>query len=231
MLDVRELRVRRGSLTLYVERLQVYKRTVLLGRNGAGKSTLLMTLVGLLRPESGSISLDGEDVTDLPPERRGFGYLPQLAPTLPLGPREALEYFSKKWRRGYEDVVRQLRLDAVIAKGVLSPGERQLLNIALLLLKGPKLLLLDEPTAVLDWENKKLVWRSLEALDMPMLYVTHDPVEALLIGDQVILLSEGRLKGPLNLDRPGEHAELLEKLDLYRAFEGEVQGESWARSR
>jgi len=220
LLRVEGLIVRRWGLRLYVERLEVAGRLVLLGRNGAGKSTLLATLAGLYRPSAGKVYMEGMEVTDLPPERRGIGYLPQHPARLPLRPRRALEYFSRRWGVDYMPFVRRLGAGGLLEKQALSDGEQQLLNLCILLMREPRCLLLDEPTSHLDWENRRVVWAALRELDLPLLLVTHDPLEALLVGERAALLKDGLVRGPIALNTADPREAIGARLDLYGLLEG-----------
>jgi branched-chain amino acid transport system ATP-binding protein len=120
-----------------------------LGRNGAGKTTLVRTLLGYLRPTSGRVSLDGEDVTGLAPARlvkRGVGYMPQdqvVFPTLTV--EENLTLGRGDVNHAY-DLFPKLRDRRRQQAGTLSGGERKMVGLARSMLSDPRLLILDEPT-------------------------------------------------------------------------------------
>ena len=130
--------------------------TAVLGHNGAGKTTLLRAVVGLLRPTSGKILLDGEDITGLQPHQRvarGIGYVPQGQQVFgPLTTLENLRLAADGRRNGsvlIEEAVAMFpALRPLLARraGLLSGGQRQQLAIARALITEPRLLILDEPT-------------------------------------------------------------------------------------
>jgi molybdate/tungstate transport system ATP-binding protein len=196
MLEVVDFEVRAYGIEIRVDELRVLGRTVLLGRNGSGKTTLMRAVMGFLRPERGRVLVDGKDVTDLPPERRPMGYVPQRQVVLPMRPIEQLEYFARLHNVDWRPVAEKLGLLEALGKEGLSGGERQLLNLATVLLRGPRVLVLDEPASHLDFPNKLLVLRALRSINVPTLYVTHDPLEAFLVADEIAVLKDGRLVGP-----------------------------------
>jgi branched-chain amino acid transport system ATP-binding protein len=131
---------------------------VLLGRNGAGKSTVMKTLIGLVRPASGRIVLDGADVAGLPPHRiarRGLGYVPEERRIFAeLTVAENLEVGRRPPRAGHEPWT-PARLFALFPNlaamrdrpgGRMSGGEQQMLSIARTLMGNPALVLMDEPS-------------------------------------------------------------------------------------
>lgn len=187
---------------------------VLLGPNGSGKSTVLSCLAGLLHPDRGRIRLDGEVLLDtearidVSPRRRQVGVLfqdgllfPHLSAldnvTFPLlargdarpGAEEAgIEILD---RLGFPAERRGSRPAA------LSGGEAQRVALARALIPRPRLLLLDEPTSALDVRSRNqlrpAIARALAAFAGVRVLVTHDPVEAMTLGDRIVVVEDGRV--------------------------------------
>ncbi len=179
----------------------------LLGPNGAGKSTSFYMIVGLLKPEKGSIILDGEDITKLPMYKRckaGIGYLPQEASvfrkmTVYDNIMAALEftYDNNKVRKERADVlISEFHLNHV-AKSygyALSGGERRRVEIARCLATEPDFILLDEPFAGIDpisvADIQEMVY-SLKDRDIGVLITDHNVRDTLKITDRGYIITEG----------------------------------------
>jgi ribose transport system ATP-binding protein len=182
----------------------------LLGENGAGKSTLVKILAGMVPPDAGDVTIDGEPCDLHTPARSlaaGIAVVQQelsLVPTLSaaenvfLGGRE----FNGAWTRKrlvrrakpYLALVGLSGLDASVAVESLSVAERQLVEIARLLARDARILILDEPTAALsdvEIERVKQVVRSLVAESHAVVYVTHRLSEVFEIADRVTVLRNG----------------------------------------
>jgi molybdate transport system ATP-binding protein len=189
-----------------------------LGPNGAGKSTLLDVLAGLIRPDRGRIALDDQVLTDtarhrhLPPHRRGIGLLaqdPLLFPHLTAAANIAFGLRARRVPRQQARDQAQHWLTEVDAAdladrrpGALSGGQAQRVAVARALAAGPDLLLLDEPFAALDVDAapalRALVRRVLRDSGCSAVLVSHDPLDALVLADQVIVLADGKIveRGP-----------------------------------
>ncbi|HEV7132872.1 MAG TPA: ABC transporter ATP-binding protein [Gaiellaceae bacterium] len=165
----------------------------LVGPNGAGKSTLLAILAGALDPSEGTVET-----------RARRGWVPQRpAQYAKLSPRENLELFARL--EGVDDpagaaaelLARFSLPDGARPAGELSVGNRQRLNVALSLLGGPRVLLLDEPTASLDPIQRTLVWDVVGALrsDGGAVCFATQNVEEVAHADRVLALQDGRVVG------------------------------------
>lgn len=176
------------------------ERYALLGPNGAGKSTTLRLLVGLLKPDTGTITIDGHEPFSAE-AKRVLGYLPEDAtPYRTLSVRENLEYIAAL--RGVKDVasVTNRFLDELSlheyerAKvGKLSRGNMQKLSIALALVHDPKIVLLDEPLNYLDIPTQESVFKMLKSLDSTQIVSTHIMSIATRLTEKVLMIARGKI--------------------------------------
>jgi molybdate transport system ATP-binding protein len=201
------LRVQRGDFRLDV-RLAAAPGEVLalLGPNGAGKSTALRALAGLIATDGGAATLDGTALTG-PPQRRPIGVVFQdylLFPHLSavenvaFGPRSRGLHRADA-RRLAAGLLDDLGLagQAALKPRQLSGGQAQRVALARALAGGPRLLLLDEPLAALDAGTRPLVRaqlaRHLAAPDRVTVLVTHDPLDAMVLADRIVVIERGRV--------------------------------------
>ncbi|GAB21697.1 MAG TPA: ABC transporter ATP-binding protein [Gordonia polyisoprenivorans] len=180
----------------------------LLGPSGSGKSTALKALAGFVRPSAGQVFLNGDDITDLPPAKRGIGVVVQsyaLFPHMRVADNVA---FGLKARRLPRKVIAE-RVEeslSMVAMGEyasrlpreLSGGQQQRVAIARALAIRPEVLLLDEPLAALDAALRSSMVVELQHLrdalpDTTMLYVTHDQTEALALADRIGVMRDASL--------------------------------------
>ncbi len=192
--------------------------TVVLGRSGSGKTTLLRTVNRMVEPTSGTVLVGGKDVraADLTRLRRGTGYVIQETGLFPHMPAErdaglVLEAEGKpkaeRLRRSHE-LLAAVGLDpesfARRYPHQLSGGQRQRVGLARALAGDPPVLLMDEPFGALDpltrAEMQDMLSALLRQLRKTVLLVTHDLDEALLLGDRIVLLEEGRVVAHLEPD-------------------------------
>src|SRR5713101_4396800 len=203
----------------------------LLGPNGAGKTTTFYILVGLVRPDSGTVLLDGEDITDLPMYRRaraGISYLPQepsvfrkltveenllaVLETLPVTPEDR--------RDRLEELLSTMGIDGVRhnVAATLSGGERRRLEIARSLVLQPAFILLDEPFSGIDPVTVLDIQRIIQDLrdsGIGVLVTDHNVRETLRVTDRAYIIHGGKifLAGPPTL--------LSEDADVRRIYLGE----------
>jgi iron complex transport system ATP-binding protein len=207
-----------------------------LGPNGSGKSTLFRTLLGLISPLGGRVTIDGRDIASLDRERiaREVAYVPQasasyfdfsLEEMVLMGRTAHLGTFSAPAARDREVARASLARMGIAALGPrpvteVSGGERQLALIARALATEARALVMDEPTANLDFGNQGRVLAQVAQLrdaGVSILLCTHDPDHAFQVADRVLLLRGGRA---ITLARTGE---ALTAENLTRLYDVPVQ--------
>jgi molybdate/tungstate transport system ATP-binding protein len=199
------LHVRVGSFDLRDITLEVPKGgyALIIGPTGSGKTTLLEAVAGHARLRSGRVFMHDDDVTDLPPERRGLGFVYQQYHLFPhLSVRHNIAYGVARnggSQRRVDELATMLGIEPLLDRPVqgLSGGEQQRVALARALAPKPSILLLDEPFAAVDPATRHVLRRELRELHeregITTLQVTHDFDEALRLGDLVAVLSEGRI--------------------------------------
>jgi len=187
----------------------------LIGPNGAGKSTLLFMLLGIRRPQSGRVVVDGSTLldtstgVDIAVEDRRLGYVPQSYALFPhMNVLENVEFAvacgtgdrdRHSRRTQAEAILNEFGLTDLKARRTtdLSGGEKQKVALARTLAAKPQALLLDEPLAALDALSRREVRAYLGAylkqLKLPSILVTHDPEDAAALGDRIAVLAAGRI--------------------------------------
>ncbi|GAA3548764.1 ABC transporter ATP-binding protein [Kribbella ginsengisoli] len=180
----------------------------LLGPSGSGKSTALKAVAGFVRPTRGRVWLGGQDVTGVPPARRGIGVVVQQYALFPhLRVADNVAFGLKAARKPKAEVARRVAemLEMVgMAKFArrypreLSGGQQQRVAIARALAIQPPVLLLDEPLAALDAQLRADLLGELQKLrrevpDVAIIYVTHDQSEALALADRIAVMRDARL--------------------------------------
>lgn len=177
---------------------------VVLGPPGSGKTVFLECICGLKRLESGRIYIDGRDVTNLEPRRRGIGYVPQDYALFPhLSVQKNIAFGLRSGRDTEEKVtktadllgIRQLLPRPI---GGLSGGEKQRVALARALVLQPKILLLDEPVCALDEVTRQEVCAQLRSIqqkfNLTTIHVSHNLEEAFSVADRAAILHNGVLK-------------------------------------
>jgi molybdate transport system permease protein len=189
-----------GTFRLRVAHQSAGNRIAILGPSGAGKSITLRAIAGFLGQRAGTVEFNGEEVAGVRVEDRRVGYVPQGLVMFPgrtawqqvLFAAGADPALAAWW-------LRTLRLDGLEGRlpGQLSGGQRQRVALARALSFRPRLVLLDEPFSALDAPVREELRRELRRLQreagLSTVLVTHDPEEAALLADEILVVDEGRL--------------------------------------
>ncbi|MGN0484458.1 MAG: ABC transporter ATP-binding protein [Lachnospiraceae bacterium] len=224
----------------------------IIGGNGAGKSTMLNAIAGVWPIDSGSIVIDGKDVTGLAEYKRapflgrvfqdpmtGTAATMEIQENLALaarrGKKRGLRWgITKAERQKYHELLKELDLgleDRMTAKvGLLSGGQRQALTLLMATLQQPQVLLLDEHTAALDPKTAAKVLALSDKIiaenHLTALMVTHNMKDAITHGNRLIMMNEGKII----LDIAGEEKKKLTVEDLLQKFEA-ISGETFASDK
>ena len=216
----------------------------LLGPSGSGKSTLLRLIAGLERPDRGTVLLNGQDITDIAPHRRGLGIVQQnyaLFPHMTVFDNIA---FGLRWReedpvtdaaevnRRVGEVLELVGLTGLEGRGVgqISGGQKQRVSLARTLVTQPRLCLLDEPLGALDANLRERMMLELrrirDTLGVTFMHVTGNENEALGMGDRMIVLDAGSaiMIAPPELifDQP-QTTRVAQVLSAYNILQGSVR--------
>lgn len=210
VLSIRNLRVSFGDeVVLQGVDLEVAPGELccLLGPSGCGKTTLLKTIAGFVQPGGGAISLEGGEITHLPPQKRNVGMVFQNYALFPhLSVYDNIAYGLKRRRVGRREIERRvgemletIGLAAFAERriGALSGGQQQRVALARILVLSPRLLLFDEPLSNLDAKLRINLREEICAIQassgVPALFVTHDQEEAMQMGHRIAVMEAGRL--------------------------------------
>ena len=180
----------------------------LLGPSGCGKSTTLYMIAGLEKPTSGRIYFGDEDVTDLPPEKRGIGLVFQNYALYPhmtvrqniMFPLENAKVPKAEALKTAQEMADLVQIGHLMDRkpGELSGGQQQRVAIARAIAKKPRVLLLDEPLSNLDarlrLETREEIRRIQQETGITTIFVTHDQEEAMSITDTIVLMKDGVLQ-------------------------------------
>ena len=180
----------------------------LLGPSGCGKTTTLRIIAGLEVPSFGRVLLDGNDITELPPEKRAVNTVFQNYALFPhMNVEQNIAYGLKLRKLPREAVKREVQkmLELVQLSGFekrmpsqLSGGQRQRVAIARAVVLAPRILLLDEPLGALDLQLRRQMQQELKKLQQQLgitfIYITHDQEEALNMSDRIAIMNEGQFE-------------------------------------
>ncbi|WP_158891155.1 MULTISPECIES: ABC transporter ATP-binding protein [unclassified Pseudomonas] len=209
-LAVKGLHKRYGANTLFTDiefHAEQGELVTLLGPSGCGKSTLLRCLAGLTEVDRGAIVLADQDITQLPPQRRGIAMVFQSYALFPNMTVEQNVAFGLRMQRLARDEVQQRVQEVLILVELqgfatryphqLSGGQCQRVALARSLIVRPRLLLLDEPLSALDARIRRHLREQIRAIQQELglttVFVTHDQEEALTLSDRIVLMREGRI--------------------------------------
>lgn len=177
----------------------------ILGPSGCGKTTLLNLILGITNVDSGKIIYNGEDMTNLPMEKRGFNIVFQDYALFPnLNVYKNITYGLKNkpnisTKEEVDELVDLLGLREHLSKKIeqLSGGQKQRVALARTMVMKPKILLLDEPLSALDGVIKESIKDRIKTIakeyNLTTIIVTHDPEEALTLSDRVLIVNEGKI--------------------------------------
>ena len=187
----------------------------LLGPSGSGKTTTLMMAAGFVRPDSGTVLLDGQDIAAIPPQKRGFGMVFQnyaVFPHLNVFENIAFPLRARRWAKDaigerVRSALELVRLGRFADRDArqLSGGQQQRVALARAIVFHPPVVLMDEPLGALDknlrFEMQVEIKEIQQRLGMTVLYVTHDQEEAMSMSDRIAIMDHGRIH---QVGSPGE---------------------------
>lgn len=177
----------------------------ILGPSGSGKTTLLNLILGITDISSGKIIYDGEDITEISLEKRGFNIVFQDYALFPnLSAYENIVYGLRNkpgisTKKDVKDFIHLLGLEEHLNKRIdqLSGGQKQRVALARTMVMKPKILLLDEPLSALDGVIKESIKSKIKEIarefSLTTIIVTHDPEEALTLSDKVLIINDGKI--------------------------------------
>jgi len=215
-LEIKKISKKFGSFTALSDinfELKEGEFLCLLGPSGCGKTTLLRIIAGLEEPDSGSVILNGKDITYLHPSLRNFGIVFQsyaLFPNMNVYENISFGLKNKKFAKAYvknrvEELISLVKLNHVKFKYPfqISGGEQQRVALARALALNPNFLLLDEPLSALDAKVRNKLREEIretqKKLRITTIMVTHDQEEALTMADRVVVMNKGRI---MQIDTP-----------------------------
>ncbi len=208
MIDIKNLKKRFANFNLDVSDLgiELGSYVVILGNSGSGKSLLLEILTGLVKPDAGSVMIEGKEIIHRPINDRPFGLVFQDQALFPhMSARQNIEFPIRRKYKGQKlidlkvnEIAKKLEAQHLLNRSpnTLSGGEKQRISLARTMITDPLCLLLDEPLSALDANLKKEIRSLLRWLNrsgQTILHVTHDYEEALSLASHIGVMSEGKL--------------------------------------
>ena len=210
-IEARRLRKSYGAIVAVQDFSHVFapgKVTSILGPSGSGKSTTLEMIAGLVQPDSGRVFCDGRDITGQPADLRNFGMVFQSYALFPhMTVLENVEFGLRVRRIGTAarreralEVLQMLKIAGLANRRIrqISGGEQQRVAVARALAFNPHVLLMDEPLSALDAKLRETLRaelvRLLAELKVTTIYVTHDQIEAMSLGFELIVMNAGRVE-------------------------------------
>ena len=182
---------------------------VVVGPSGCGKSTTLNTIAGLERPTSGSIYIDGEEITNMPPQERDTAMVFQNYALYPhmnvesnigFGLRMSTDIGDAEYKQRVEDTAELLQIEDLLTQrpAELSGGQQQRVALGRAIVREPSVFLMDEPLSNLDAklrsEMRTEIQKLQNSLGITTIYVTHDQTEAMTMSDRIAIMNDGRLQ-------------------------------------
>ncbi len=247
MLEIQNVEKKLGKFSMKVSSLEIAegRHFVLLGPTGSGKTLLLGMVAGVMKPDAGRVLLNGEDITGIKPEHRGFGMVYQDSALFPHLTVEGNVGFSLKMKKqdknkirtNVERVMKQCGIYYLLGRDIahLSGGEKQRVALARAIITRPRMLLLDEPFSSLDFKTREEMMGLLASLrkeyNPTILHITHDFEEALILADDAGVIDNGKIiqyGEKRRVFRQPKNAFVAEFVGAKNIFSGTVRGEGAA---
>ena len=237
MLELQSISKRLGSFAISDISINIEdgEYFILLGPSGVGKSVLVEIIAGLIKPDKGRILWNGRDITSLQPQSRGFAVVYQDYALFPhLTVRQNIAYGLKAARIPSKEITNRidtlaetLHISQLLTRrpATLSGGEQQRVALARALAVEPRLLLLDEPLSALDTNIRLKLQNELKRinreLNISVLHVTHNPQEAMKLGDRICVMLDNKIRKiaePTQLFRKPSDAKVAGFLAMSNVF-------------
>jgi molybdate/tungstate transport system ATP-binding protein len=209
MLQIKNIFLKAGDFTVDNIDLTVESKEffVIMGPTGSGKSLLVKAICGIIPIQSGSIHIDGKDVTNLEPGKRQVGYVPQNSSLFPhlsvsdniLFPLKIRKINRKEALKKTAPIIDALNISSLLERTTLnlSGGEQQKVALARALSFNPKLLILDEPVSALDEPTRCEICGLLKTIQQDFsittIHICHNLEEARIVSDRIAIISNGRI--------------------------------------